>query len=526
MDKMSDDPIIQLAAVRRKKRPAPSNLGLPNIKVVAGSRHTAADQGLQALVTAGVSFYQRDMKIVRIALVKAKNASGEVFDVPGIATVTPSMMERALGQSANWWRYDGRARQDVLIDPPSPIVRQVLDMGGEGPFQPLTGIIQCPTVRRDGSLLDVEGYDNATGLVLVNNLKMPPIPSQPTRAEAEAALAPLLELLNEFPFVDDSSKAVALSMILTPVLRAAVEVVPMHLVTAPLPGSGKSYLADVASMIATGDRCPVKAASPSPEETEKRLVGSALEGHPIIALDNCRDVLQGDFLCQVTERPLLSLRALGKSDQHRIPNTFSFFGNGNNVAVAADMVRRTIRCAMDANCESPETRTFRANPIALIRANRGKYVNACLTIARAYIVAGRPHPLRPLPSYEDWSRVVREPLVWLGWPDPVDTMEALRAEDPAGAERHKVFDAWKSTIGVGKNRSIKTSEIIDKATQHTELHDTLLAIASQRFGGGIDPKVLGKWLAAQEKNIAAGCKLTADRTDKSRPKWHLELQGK
>jgi len=103
----------------------------------------------------------------------------------------------------------------------------------------------------------------------------------------------------------------------------------MHLVTAPRPGTGKSYLADIASMIATGDRCAVKPASPNAEETEKRLVGAALSGRPIIALDNCRDVLRGDFLCQVTERPLLELRALGKSDQHRIPNTFSFFANGN-----------------------------------------------------------------------------------------------------------------------------------------------------------------------------------------------------
>jgi len=55
----------------------------------------------------------------------------------------------------------------------------------------------------------------------------------------------------------------------------------------------------------------------------------------------------------------------------------------------------------------------------------------------------------------------------------------------------------------------------------------LLAVASQRYGEGkIDPKVLGKWLCAQEKNIAAGCKLMTDRTDKSRPKWYLELQGR
>src|SRR5262249_44493596 len=155
------------------------------------------------------------------------------------------------------------------------------------------------------------------------------------------------ELLTEFPFVDDASRAVTLSMFLTTVLRAAMDAAPMHLSTAPRPGTGKSYLADIVSMVATGERCAVKAFSPSPEETEKRLVGAALMGHPIIALDNCRGILQGDFLCQVTERPLLEVRALGKSDQHRIANAFTLFANGNNVPVADDMVRRTLRNALD-----------------------------------------------------------------------------------------------------------------------------------------------------------------------------------
>lgn len=80
---------------------------------------------------------------------------------------------------------------------------------------------------------------------------------------------------------------VAMSMLLTPVLRGATPAVPMHLVTAPQAGTAKSYLADVASMIATGERIAAVAVAPNPEETEKRLVGSALAGHPVIGLDNC-----------------------------------------------------------------------------------------------------------------------------------------------------------------------------------------------------------------------------------------------
>src|SRR5215469_3117697 len=267
---------------------------------------------------------------------------------------------------------------------------------------------------------NAEGYDEATGLFLVNSLTMPAIAEQPSRADAVAALDLLLGLLTEFPFDGDASRSVALSMLMTPELRSAISVAPMHLTKAPAPGTGKSYLADCASMIATGDRCAVEAASPSLEETEKRLIGSALDGHPIIALDNCRDILEGDFLCQITERPLLKLRALGKSTKYHIPNAFTFFANGNNVAVAEDMVRRTIACTMDANLENPEGREFKMNPLAMISRDRSKYVAAILTIARAYVAAGKPHPLPPLASFEEWSRLVR------GCADPVETMSGLR----------------------------------------------------------------------------------------------------
>ena len=208
---------------------------LPTITIEPGKRHIAAEQGVGALAAAQVPFYQRDFALVCVAEVTAKNADGQSFGVPGIVKVTAPMLARALGRTANWSRFDGRARKAVIIDPPTPVIQQILGMVGEWPFAPLIGIIQCPTLRRDGSLLVIEGYDEQTGLVLVNTVDMPPIPSWPSREDAQSALDLLTGLLGEFPFAEDEpSRAVALSMILTPVLHAAMEVAPMHLTTAPL----------------------------------------------------------------------------------------------------------------------------------------------------------------------------------------------------------------------------------------------------------------------------------------------------
>ncbi len=50
--------------------------------------------------------FQRSGKLVRIALIKAKNSDGGEFLVPGIVAVTPPILERALGNAATWQRYE------------------------------------------------------------------------------------------------------------------------------------------------------------------------------------------------------------------------------------------------------------------------------------------------------------------------------------------------------------------------------------------------------------------------------------
>jgi putative DNA primase/helicase len=51
---------------------------------------------------------------------------------------------------------------------------------------------------------------------------MPTIPHHPDKDDADFALETLDELLDQFPFVDGASRSPALSMLLTPVLRAAL----------------------------------------------------------------------------------------------------------------------------------------------------------------------------------------------------------------------------------------------------------------------------------------------------------------
>ena len=501
---------------------------LPVVTVYNGLRHTAADEGLAALSQAKAPFYQRDRQLVRTSTAKAKTSDGAVVEIPCIVGVTQPMLARALGSAAEWEKVlkDGERRR---IDPPGDVVEQIGAMFGHWPFPPIAGIIGTPTLRPDGSLLTKPGYDEATGLVLVSPPPMAPIPDAPTRAQAEAAFDMLFDgLLGEFPFADEPSRAVAASMLLTTILRGALlPAVPMHASTAPQPGTGKSYLQDIASALATGERCAVIAVSPDVRETESRLIGAALAGQQIIALDNCSDMLFGDFLNQVTERPVLQLRRLGSSEMVRIPNTFTVFANGNNLLAPADLVRRTLVCRLDADCENPEEREFRHDPVATILADRGRYIGACLTIARGYLAAGSPDQRKPLPSFERWSNLVRSALVWLGMDDPCDSMNLARAEDPIRAARAAVFNSWSQEIEM-KPLGILVPELIELAEERDGFgmrrpnwREACLLVAEDRKGGFVSPRRLGKWLASNNNNRVGDLKLTVNREDPSRLRWIL-----
>lgn len=520
-------PNVKTDLASSRAEPRVENPRRPTITVIHGLRHQAADEALAAMHQAKVPFYQRDRSLVRVSLAKAKTSDGEVIEIAGLINVTAPILGRSMGQSAEWEKLL-KSGEPVRIDPPKEVIEQVAAMSGEWPFPPVTGVISTPTLRQDGTILATSGYDDATGLVLVAPPPMPHIPDHPTRRDAAQSLDLLADLLAEFPFADEASRSVAFSMSLTTVLRGALlPAVPMHVATAPQPGTGKSFLADVSSAISTGERCAVIAWAPNMEETEKRLIGAALTGQQIIAIDNVSEMMSGDFLNQLTERPILQPRGLGSSNMPRIANSFTVFANGNNLSAPADLVRRTLICRLDANLENPEEREFKANPVHSVLQDRGKYIAAILTIGRAYIAAGSPTMCRPLPSFERWSGLIRSALMWLAMPDPCSSMDMARVEDPLRAARGALFSAWNGEIGTNPG-GFTTSHLIEEAEIRTDFgfshplfREACLTVAADRNGNTISGRRLGKWLSKNNNNKFRDLKLTVNLEDPTRPRWVL-----
>jgi hypothetical protein len=504
----------------------------PVVRVIGGQLPVVVDDAEDALL-AGSDLYQRGDFIVRVAMEPILvSDERRVSGLRLIRVGVPNMREH-LCRVADFKRFDARgsgAGKWVSIDPPGEIAAAYLARIGEWRLRVLTGIVGAPTLRRDGSVLDTPGYDAPTGILYdPGGIEFPPVPAEPTRADAEAALAMVGELLDEYPFISEAARSVAVSAILTGLVRRAVDHAPMHAFTAPTAGSGKSNLVDVAAVFATGHEAPVIAASRSEEELEKRLGSLLLAGDVMVSFDNCDHPLRGSLLNQVLTQAMVKVRILGKSETHTVISNALVCATGNNLVVEGDLTRRTILCGLDPAVERPELRRFRhADPVLRVKARRADYVVAGLTVLRAHVVAGSPDlGLVPLNGFGDWSRLVRSTLVWLGMDDPVTTQELLRDDDPELENISAVFRAWEAAEGLHKPTT--ATKLIALANQregdwdlwaHPLLHDALHAVAGR--GQAIDARALGLWLNRIKDRIVVGLCARRDGVTDGTSRWRLE----
>jgi putative DNA primase/helicase len=497
--------------------------GRPTIKIHARAFKLAAKQSEKAVLAKDLPVYVRGEKLRRPVVMRVLGAKGQPTSVASLAEIKLPIMQQMMDDAAVYVRPGPeKGPRWVPTPPPKEVAELMLARAGYWPFPQIVGIITAPTLRPDGSLLDSPGYDPATRLYLAGPPILPPISERPSREEAMASLAGLDALLDEFPFEDGASRSVALSTLITPVVRGMLAHTPIHAFTAPAAGTGKSYLADLASAIVTGFLCPVQAVGRTDEEIEKRLTGSLLRGNQLISLDNINGVFGSDLLCQIVTQDRVEVRPLGTSEKVEVEPRATVFINGNNLALTGDLIRRAIVARLDARMEKPHERQFKGNPFEQIIADRGRFIADTLTVVKAYVAAGRPDVHPRLVSFEDWSDNVRSALVWLGCADPCDTMERARDDDPELGKVVAFFEAWSEELGT--DGEYKVSDLVQAVTEYGEdnplLREAVMAIAGHR--GAIDANKLGNWLKQNRDKMIGRLRLVQNKKlSQGKPRWRL-----
>jgi putative DNA primase/helicase len=182
---------------------------------------------------------------------------------------------------------------------------------------------------------------------------------------------------------------------------------------------------------------------------------------------------------------------------------------------------------LDAQCERPEERDIPQDLLAEVADCRGELVRHAQTIIAAHIAAGRPKlGLKPIGSFGDWSRLVREPLVWAGAADPVATIARARGDDPSIQNRATVLTACYAACGDAPFTVASLIGMAEARAQNAapELKEALLLVALS--GGKLDGNRLGQWLRYNRDCRVAGLTLTrrGELGSSGGASWRVERQ--
>lgn len=477
--------------------------------VISTSLAEVADQAETALGQSCNAFARAH------TLVRVLRGSGP----PVIATFSATSLREELSRRA---QFKSITKDGLASCLPPKWVAETLVERGEWGLPPLDGVIEAPSMRPDGTILDCAGYDRATGVVYVPSGEFPRVPQSPTRADALAALDLLTDPLADFPFATPADRSAAVAAILTIIARSAISgCCPAFAPDAPTPGTGKSLLADVIGTIADG-RAPSRMTAPSDDtEAGKTILAMGLEGMRVVLVDNIVEPFGGAVFSGVLTSGAFTGRLLGLSRNATVPCRMVWLLTGNNLQWRGDFGRRVITITLDAARENPEDRTgFRhADLLGWVRDNRPRLVCAALTILRAYHLAGRPpHGQSRMGSFESWDDLVRSACMWAGLDDPCGGRARLREEADADMEPLRVaLHAWMRAVG---SRAETLVGIVDMANHDAELRSALIGICKTR-DGALTTRDLGMALRTHKKRIADGMRLETDGKLHGNTRWRL-----
>jgi hypothetical protein len=407
-------------------------------------------QSLPTIVITGRQM--RDITAEALTALEAANRNPSIFvrsgklcrlrqggDRPIIETFNDNSLRGRLDRVANFRR---RTTNGSLwpCSQPTLLVKDILSLE-EWQFPSIQGIVELPVLRRDGSVLDSPGYDSSSQLYYrpKRNFRMPQLFREPMQEQMSHALSLLDEAIGDFPFLDASSKANALALMLTPIVRSAIcGCVPMGLIDAPQQGTGKSLLANIISLIATGRPSPMMAAPDSDEEWRKRITSTLMSGATIITIDNLDGALRSASLASALTAEIWQDRILGKSGTVEVAQRSTWMATGNNIRLGGDLQRRCYWVRLDAGSSEPwRGRTFRHRDLlGWVKENRPGLVGALLTIARGWFAAGQPgrYDVPSIGGFESWCQTVGGILRFAGvggFLGNLDSLYASADEDSA-----------------------------------------------------------------------------------------------
>lgn len=510
-------------------KPTQKKTALPRVIITWRSLYEITEETLKHLTAANNPpfLFSRAGSLVHIVEHEEKNlAKGKTIRRPVIKEVNEPALRGFMARNISYVKISGDS--EVPCNPPLEVVRDILALETRR-FPLLQGITQAPILRSDGSVFAEAGYDEKTSLYYYpeGSLTLPSIPENPCESDIKHCRDLLLEVFCDFPFVGQADRANALAALITPVLRELIPgPVPMGVFTKPQQGVGASLMVDVISHVATGKPAKMTSAPTGREreaEYKKLITSILLEGAEIAVLDNFDGIFDSTSFGALLTCSSWTDRVLGRTEIITLPHRTVWFLTGNNVRLAGDMPRRCYVIKIDAKTARPwlrDSETFK-HPRLLewILQMRGEILASILTLARAWILAGRPKPKFScnLAQFERWVDVVGGILAFAGIEGFLGNLEEVYSESEQDDGWEAFLYGWYETFN---EKAVTTGQIklaLEDRPAFLEVLPPEFDINDKGF-----TRRLGRALAKYEgKHFLSGFQIKRSSTQNRAVRWQV-----
>lgn len=504
----------------------PTGEHVPCIVLTGKQLSTLVTKAIEALDKANnpPHFYTKGGTLCRV--------SWEHGEQPTIQHLTQAMMLDRLSQVATWVKMT----QNRVVDafPSKEIADIILSRGVNTPMPVLRSIVETPFLREDGTVVETKGYDPTSKVLYLPSTTFLPVPSCPTKEEIQRAKAIIETPIEEYPFKDNASKSNWLSFLFSTVIRPSISgIVPMYAIIAPGLGSGKTTLANIPSLIATGRKGDEWGETENEDEWRKRLTTCLLSPNSVALFDNLKQPLVSSMLEQVLTSTNPMDRLLGTNTPTKVENRKVWVATGNNLRVGDDLRRRTVPIYLDAS----EEQTFYRdgwkikNVEKWVVDHRVDLVWSILTLARAWYSSNCPdYSPQTLGSYTSWATTIGNILYHVGYTDFLSNHRSFfEGASVVETQWAAFFNQWYAVYG---NKAILVSKLTSdlKTAKSKELKELVECLPhyladkldnSQVGKGGQFQRALGEALSKRRDTVKGNLKLVNVGIKHSAVQWAM-----
>ena len=338
------------------------------------------------------------------------------------------------------------------------------------PFPALSRIITAPIFSKQGELQTEPGYSPLTKcyLNLNDNFEIPEVPDIPKADDVHQAKEIIDELLCDFPFVGQSEKTNAFILLLSTIVRLMIRgPVPVYVIEAPSPGTGKTLLAQVLAYPSTGKIIEAMSEGRNDEEMRKRITAKLMRSPTHVFIDNVQHKIAYSSLASAITAGQWEDRIIGESRTVCLPVNSTWILTGNNPSLSSEMSRRCVRIRIDTGREQPWLRDpseFKHQDLLeWVKMNRGQLIWAGLVLVQNWLSKSKPLPVKnkTMGMFEQWCQVMGGILEVNGIQGFLDNLNDMyTASDIEISVWRSLTEAWWHAFGTDEVGAADLSQLV------------------------------------------------------------------